>query len=168
MKLMKKSNMLLLIFLFVCWSCQTKTNVDEVDENFETEIDESLKDESDENTESEIDYNIETHVIEACNVENPLTDLPWLKEMIEEITLSCQKSYPIPHPYAVYQCTYGNGQTVFLGEYGVSATIGIFYNCEGECLGLMGGAAGFIFPPHLNIDTVNKKLIWKVNYKKNY
>jgi len=89
------------------------------------------------------------------NVDNPLTDLPWLKTKVEEIVLQIQNGNPVS--VSIYQCTYGNGQTGFLEDCG---NIKYFYNCEGEKLCLMGGFAGATCP-ELSIDFANEKLIWK-------
>jgi hypothetical protein len=91
----------------------------------------------------------------TCNVDNPLTDLPWLKTKIEELTLLYQDN---PLSVAIYQCTYSNGQTGFLEERG---NIAFFYNCKGETLCTMGGVVGETCP-ELNIDFANGKLIWYV------
>jgi len=93
--------------------------------------------------------------ISPCNVDNPLTDLPWLKAKVDEITLLFQSN---PLHIAIYQCTYGNGQTGFLEDRG---NVAFFYNCEGETLCIMGGEAGETCS-ELNI--VRKELIWETNY----
>jgi len=72
-----------------------------------------------------------------CNVDNPLTDLPWLKEKVDEINLIIQNGNPLS--VSIYQCVYGNGKTGFLVDEG---NIKSFYNCEGEILCIMGGFAG--------------------------
>jgi hypothetical protein len=91
----------------------------------------------------------------SCEFENPLTDLPWLKAKVDEITLSFQTT---PVRIAIYQCMYGNEQTGFLEDRG---SMGYFYDCEGEILCIMGGDAGETCS-ELNI--VNKELIWKINH----
>ena len=68
---------------------------------------------------------------QVCNVDNPLTDLLWLKEIIDEI-----KGNPLS--VTIYQCIYGNRETGFLIGMG---KISPFYNCEGEVLCIMGGVA---------------------------
>ena len=92
----------------------------------------------------------------SCIFENPLTDLLWLKEKIDEYTLHAQEHHST---VGIYQCTYGNGQTGFLEDCG---NLAFFYNCEGEGIGASGGVAGATFPEYLNIDFANMKLIWKV------
>jgi len=92
--------------------------------------------------------------LETCNVSNPLTDLPWLKAKVDEITLLFQGN---PLHIAIYQCKYGDEKTGFLEDRG---NVAFFYNCEGETLCIMGGDAGGTCS-ELNI--VSKKLIWKIN-----
>jgi len=92
----------------------------------------------------------------TCNVENPLTDLPWLKDKVDEITLLFQDD---PLHIAIYQCTYDDGKTGFLIDQG---NIKPFYNCNGEILCTMGGFAGEDCP-ELKIDFESKKLIWEIN-----
>jgi hypothetical protein len=92
----------------------------------------------------------------VCDVENPLTDLPWLKAKIDEFNLLVQEN-----PYlsvAIYQCKYGNNETGFLIDEG---NMKPFYNCKGEVLCIMGGVAGETCS-ELNIDFENKKLIWEI------
>ena len=90
----------------------------------------------------------------VCNVENPLTDLLWLKSKVDEITLLFQGN---PLHIAISQCIYGDGKTGFLEDRG---NIAFFYNCEGETLCIMGGDAGETCS-ELNI--VSKELIWEIN-----
>ena len=92
----------------------------------------------------------------SCEFENPLTDLPWLKAKVDEITLIFQGN---PLHIAIYQCTYGNEKTGFLED---RCNVSFFYDCEGETLCMMGGFAGATCP-HLNIDFENKTLIWEIN-----
>jgi hypothetical protein len=90
-----------------------------------------------------------------CNFDNPLTDLPWLKEKIDEFNLLTQENQSIS--IAIYQCKYGNEETGFLEDRG---NIAFFYDCEGETLCIMGGDAGETCS-ELNI--VSKEIIWKLN-----
>ena len=41
----------------------------------------------------------------TCNVKNPLTDLAWLKEKIDEFNLLAQENQNLS--IAIYQCKYG-------------------------------------------------------------
>jgi len=92
----------------------------------------------------------------SCEFENPLTDLSWLKDKVDEITLLFQgNSLHI----AIYQCTYGDGETGFLLDQG---NLKPFYNCNGVILCTMGGFMGETCPG-LKIDLENKKLIWEIN-----
>ena len=89
-------------------------------------------------------------------MDNPLTDLPWLKTIVDELTLVSQ-DYQLN--IAIYQCLYGDRQTGFLivGRGDVSP----FYNYNGELLCAMGGVAGDTCP-ELKIDHTKKILIWEI------
>jgi len=91
----------------------------------------------------------------VCNIDNPLTDLPWLKAQVDEIELNVQDGNPIR--VSIYQCVYGNKETGFLVDIGNTKP---FYNCNGEVLCTMGGFMGETCS-ELNI--VTKKLIWEIN-----
>ena len=87
-------------------------------------------------------------------VENPLTDLPWLKAKVDEITLIIKNGNPLS--VSIYQCVYGDSETGFLIDEG---NIKPFYNCKGEVLCIMGGVAGETCP-ELNI--IKQKLIREI------
>jgi len=89
------------------------------------------------------------------DVNHPLPDLPWLKAKVDEITLLSQSN---SMRIAIYQCTYGDGNTGFLIDQG---NIKPFYNYNGDVLCTMGGAVGETCS-ELNIDFENKQLIWRV------
>jgi hypothetical protein len=88
-----------------------------------------------------------------CEFKNPLTDLPWLKAKVDEITLLFQGK---PSLIIIYQCTYGDGKTGFLVDEG---NIKPFYNCKGEILCTMGG---FVGESCSELNIVSQELIWKV------
>ena len=90
-----------------------------------------------------------------CNIENPLTDLPWLKNKVDEITLIIRSGNPLR--VSIYQCIYGNNKIGFLIDEGNTKP---FYNCNGDILCVMGGFAGETCS-ELNI--VSKELIWEIN-----
>ena len=90
----------------------------------------------------------------SCKFENPLTDLLWLKEIIDEFNLWAQASLSLS--IAIYQCQYGNAETGFLVDEGNTKP---FYNCNGEIVCIMGGHAGETCS-ELNI--VSEELIWAV------
>ena len=89
----------------------------------------------------------------SCENIDPLTDLPWLKDKIDELTLLFQGN---PTRVFVYQCLYGDGETGFLEDRG---NVAFFYSCEGEMLCIMGGFTGSTCP-EFNIDHESKTLIW--------
>ena len=89
-----------------------------------------------------------------CENIDPLADLPWLKDKIDEITLLIQDK---PTRISVYQCSYGDGKIGFLEDRG---NVAFFYSCAGEILCIMGGVAGETCA-ELNI--VDRKLIWDTN-----
>jgi hypothetical protein len=86
-----------------------------------------------------------------CDVENPLTDLPWLKEKIAQYEASGFYS-------RIYQCTYKHG----IGFLDIAGSMNFFYNCAGEVICILGGFAGNTCP-ELEIDFENKKLIWEAS-----
>ena len=94
-------------------------------------------------------------VIGNCTFNNPLTDLPWLKDKVDEITLIIQNGNPLS--VSIYQCIYGNNETGFLIDEGNTKP---FYNCNGDILCIMGGFAGETCS-ELNI--VSEELIWEIN-----
>ena len=91
-----------------------------------------------------------------CEFGNPLTDLPWLKAKVDEITLLLQNN--LPFPVAIYQCSYSDGKICFLEDRNI---VKFYYDCEGQGLCMEGGIAGETCPEELKIDYKNKKLIWK-------
>jgi hypothetical protein len=90
-------------------------------------------------------------------VENPLTDLPWLKDIVDETVLAIQNGNPLS--VSIYQCVYGNSETGFLVDIG---NIKPFYNYNGEILCIMGG---FVGETCSELNIVGKKLIWEINSK---
>ena len=88
-----------------------------------------------------------------CNVNNPLTDLPWLKVKVDELTLLSQDN---SLHISIYQCKYGDRQIGFFEFHGNANP---FYNCDGEVLCVLGGVVGETCP-QLNI--TEKKLIWDI------
>ena len=90
----------------------------------------------------------------ACNFDNPLTELLWLKTKVDENTLLLQQGNPLR--VSIHQCMYDDGKIGFLIDKGNTKT---FYNCGGETLCIMGGVAGET-SPELNI--VSRELIWYI------
>ncbi|MDR1226364.1 MAG: hypothetical protein LBK47_05625 [Prevotellaceae bacterium] len=105
--------------------------------------------------ESNVELKINTgYTNNGQEIENPLTDLPWLKTIVDETVLVIQNGNPLS--VSIYQCVYGNSETGFLVDKG---NIKPFYNYNGEILCIMGGDAGETCS-ELNI--VGKKLIWEI------
>ncbi|KWW26919.1 MAG: hypothetical protein AUK63_2478 [bacterium P3] len=73
-----------------------------------------------------------------CHVENPLTDLEWLKEIVEEIN-----SIPLV-PRSIYTCIYLSGTEGFIiSECDNCPDAGEWlYDCSGNRLCLIGGLDG--------------------------
>jgi hypothetical protein len=94
-------------------------------------------------------------------VENPLTDLPWLKEIIDGIEKDAEAGYK--QHAKIYQCTYIDG-TGFLLELCVGCPDFGYWlrSCEGESLCIMYGYAGDPCQ-ELNVDFENKILIWEIS-----
>jgi len=91
-----------------------------------------------------------------CDFDNPLTDLPWLKEKIDDLNLLAQENASLP--ISIYQCRYGSEEIGFLIDEG---NIKSFYNCKGEILCIMGGVVGEICS---ELKIASQKLIWQINY----
>ena len=105
-------------------------------------------------------------VVTPCGFENPLTDLPWLKEMIEQFELY-ERTPEVLLGYVanirIYQCTYNGGIGFLLSECaGCPDAASWLLNCEGEKLCMMGGIAGFTCP-EFEIDPGSQILIWRIN-----
>jgi len=98
----------------------------------------------------------------VCDVENPLKDLPWLKEIVDRLIEEDKTSFFKPHA-RIFQCNYIEG-TGFLLEMNVASPDGGYYfrNCEGEHLCFVGGVAGFSCK-EFDIDFKNIKLIYEIN-----
>jgi hypothetical protein len=94
-------------------------------------------------------------------IENPLTDIPWLKEIIGGIEKDAEAGYK--QHARIYQCTYIDG-TGFLLELCVGCPDFGYWlrSCEGESLCIIYGHAGDPCQ-ELNVDFENKILIWEIN-----
>jgi hypothetical protein len=91
----------------------------------------------------------------VCGVENPLTDLPWLKEIKQNASRERFKQR-----VRIYQCSYSEG-TGFLLDMCVGCDdSGLWLNnCDGEILCIMFGHAGDPCT-EFNVDYENMKLLW--------
>ena len=98
----------------------------------------------------------------TCNVDNPLTDLLWLKEIVNNAEENTEGGYG--SHVRIYQCNYrdGIGFSVEMCVDCPDAGYG-FCNCEGVVLCGGGGISGADNCPEFNIDFENKKLIWEIN-----
>jgi hypothetical protein len=97
--------------------------------------------------------NPEISVAGICGVNNPLQDLPWLKDQL-------QKAEATPdNPCALWQVTQGvyQGQTVFIigvgGALCCTCAGSSVYNCEGKLV--------FVCEPEKEAAITDKKVIWK-------
>ena len=102
------------------------------------------------------------NVIEDCKFDNPLTDLPWLKELVERAEKNAESGF-MRHA-RIYQCAYESG-IGFLLEMCVGCPDAgySFRNCKGEVLCGGGGYSGEDNCSEFNIDFENRKLIWEIN-----
>ena len=96
----------------------------------------------------------------VCNVEDPLTELPWLKKVIDIFEEDAVWFGANPQA-KIYQCKYKDG-TGFLLEMCVGCPDAgySFVNCEGKGLCGGGGFAGGDNCSKFKIKDKNKKLIW--------
>ena len=96
----------------------------------------------------------------TCEFENPLTDLSWLKEIVDDFENDAATLGYNPHA-RIYQCTYKNGigflleMCVGCPDYGYW-----FRSCEGESLCVLEGHSGDPCS-EFEIDFENKQLIWE-------
>ena len=90
---------------------------------------------------------------ELCNLENPLTDLPWLKAIVDGYISVIQQGNHVNT--VIYQCTYGEGQTGFIVDQG---NLAYLCNCKGDTLCILGGYMGETCP---QFKIGNKIIIWK-------
>ena len=98
--------------------------------------------------------------ISVCGVNDPLTDLPWLKGFIDKFEKEAEES-GYNHHARIHQCAY-NGGIGFLLEtcVGYPNDTYYFYNCEGNIL-CTGDLVYEAIRSGLNIDFENKVLIWE-------
>jgi len=99
---------------------------------------------------------------EGCNVDNPLVDFPWLKEIVVGFESDSKALGYNPHA-RIYQCSYKDG-ICFLLEMCVDCPDAEynFLNCKGNFLCSGGGKSGGDNCLGINIDMKNKKLIWEM------
>ena len=97
----------------------------------------------------------------SCEFDNPLTDLPWLKEIVDGIEKDAEAGYK--QHARIYQCTYTDG-TGFLLELHIGYPDSGYWlkSCKGESLCIMWGHAGDPCTKY-NVDFENKNLIWEIN-----
>jgi hypothetical protein len=94
-----------------------------------------------------------------CNVDTPLEDLPWLKQMVTGFNNdSLTKT-------RIHQCTYQNNKTGFLIEPCVDCPDAgyCFMSCDGTILCGGGSISGNETCSVLDIDFNNKQLIYQHN-----
>ena len=98
---------------------------------------------------------------ELTIVENPLTDLPWLKRQVDDFVKDSDAGFK--HHVRVYQCAYAGG-TGFLLELCVGCPDAgyLLKSYEGESLCVLWGIAGDPCA-ELAVDFENKKLLWEIN-----
>jgi hypothetical protein len=91
----------------------------------------------------------------VCDVENPLTDLPWLKEIIDNFGNKAALE-----PAMIYLCTYrdGIGFLLSLDIYHSDPFVDLV-NCDGEILCQLFGLGGELCEEY-EIDFKTWKLIW--------
>ena len=98
----------------------------------------------------------------VCDFTNPLTDLPWLKEYIDEVKEQ-------ERSIAIFTCSYRNG-TGFLfytgcpkNVYCITGPSIALKNCEGETLCVTFGANVMNCEEEFDVDFNNITLIYEVN-----
>ena len=100
---------------------------------------------------------------EKCEFDTPLTDLLWLKDIIDEFEKNAETGNEVHAK--IYQCTYKDGIGFLIepcvGCPGAGYTL---TSCEGEALCLMGELLGDPCT-EFDIDFENKALIWEMDEK---
>jgi hypothetical protein len=95
----------------------------------------------------------------VCNVDNPLTDLLWLKEIV----LQHEKNNTNNMWVRIFQATYKDGIGFHVCLHG-GAFGSTFHNCAGKVLCTLGhGSVEDITCPELKIDFENRILFWEIN-----
>ena len=97
--------------------------------------------------------------IATCNVENPLEDIAWLKELKDGFEQSASASKK-----KITQYTYNN-KTVFLVNICVNCSDNLttLYNCEGDKICEFGGIAGLNTCPDFEKNAKDENVLWKNN-----
>ncbi|MDR1895618.1 MAG: hypothetical protein LBR10_02375, partial [Prevotellaceae bacterium] len=96
----------------------------------------------------------------VCNVDDPLTELPWLKEIIDGFQKDADAGNK-PHA-RIYRCTFKDGTGFLLERCVTCPDFGCdLMNCEGKLLCTMYGLAGKSCS-EFEVDFENKKLIFEI------
>lgn len=104
----------------------------------------------------EKEYQCTTKVNEPCawcEVSNPLEDLPWMKNLVENGCTNRQE-------LRIYVCRMTDGRQVFFIADNYSDGFEFLMNCKGETIGKRGGIAGIV-EGDWDIDWDSKKLIYE-------
>jgi hypothetical protein len=112
------------------------------------------------NTENDAELNNLTQwrIVFQCQFNNPLTDLPWLKEIINEFEEKAETMGYNSHA-RIYQCNYRDG-IGFLLEMCEECPY-VLRNCEGSILCDSSKNTEANTCSEFNIDFENKELIWE-------
>jgi hypothetical protein len=99
------------------------------------------------------DFNFDT----TCNVDIPLEDLVWLKEIKNsfEQSSSASKKQIVQYNF--------NNETVFLidGCVNCADNLTTLYNCEGEVICEFGGIAGLNTCPNFENEAIDRNILWE-------
>ena len=88
-----------------------------------------------------------------CEVSNPLEDLPWMKNLVENGCTNHQE-------LRIYVCRMTDGRQVFFIADNYDDGFEYLMNCEGETIGKRGGIAGIV-EGDWDVDWDSKKLIYE-------
>ncbi|CAH8285412.1 hypothetical protein EV196_1019 [Mariniflexile fucanivorans] len=92
-------------------------------------------------------------VTNTCNVSNPVEDLTWLKEQIQE--LENTSSYESKETYILQTKHDGNSLFILGNCCAACNSVSTVYNCEGEMIGYIGDDT-------FNFNLIeNSTIIWK-------
>lgn len=93
----------------------------------------------------------------TCNVEDPISNLVWLKEIKDNLEQSASATKK-----QIIQYSYKN-ETVFLVDicYNCADNLTTLYNCSGAVICEFGGIAGINTCPDFDKEATDKFILWE-------
>jgi len=115
------------------------------------------------NTQIALDTTVSFSHIRVCDVDDPLTELEWLQDVI--VVLEQEITMGIMEYSRIYLCTYRDGIGILVEQDLNQIRDGgwAFYNCEGVCIGDLLGHSGNYYRIMYEVDVESRKVIWEYN-----